>query len=107
MQVREGGGEAWSAGITHAELSFSTDDTDLRGAHREVQDAASWGEQPDREQPAWAEVGSAEPAEPSGPWSQRRLESCIFLTQDEGCLVGVCGLSKECVLRFSQAPEQA
>ena len=34
-----------------------TDDPDLRGAHREVQDAAGRGEQPDREHPAGEEVG--------------------------------------------------
>lgn len=73
-------------------MSFSTDDTDLRGAHREVQDATSWGEQPDREQPARAEVGGGQ-----------SLQSYI-LTQEEVSGQSVW-LEQRCVLRLPQVLE--
>lgn len=44
------------AGYTNEKL-FLADDSDLCGTHREVQDAAGWGNQPDGEQSARAEVG--------------------------------------------------
>lgn len=45
-----------AASHSHA---IPTDDPDLRGAHREVQDAAGRGKQPDGGQPARAEVGAS------------------------------------------------
>lgn len=59
---RRAGGRSHSPGP-----SFSADDTDVRGAHREVQDAASGRQQPDREQPAGEEVGWQRGLRPSGP----------------------------------------
>jgi hypothetical protein len=47
------------------------DDSNLRGAHREVQDAAGGGQQPAREQPARAEVGGLREQVSSG-WREKQ-----------------------------------
>ncbi|XP_047636914.1 C-Jun-amino-terminal kinase-interacting protein 3 isoform X16 [Phacochoerus africanus] len=78
MQTRLGGGPAAvmfssfpaggagvgdEEGVQRPAPAAHGDDPDLRGAHREVQDAAGRGQQPDGGQPAWAECPQEEMSE--------------------------------------------